>query len=374
MLRPAHGCSLARSSAQNAPRWLTFYFDPRVHCWCWARSVKSHSSIRLRLHLRPGAEQCVFLPRLEESLPGAYLPVSAPVPVVAPCHPAPRLEVSSPGARPSADLVAYCHWLPTLCCRLEVSSPVTQWPASFSGTAHDTVLHRSWYLPADLLPRKSAAQWICVQIFQSAFCQLRLLACSCLDSPLMMQLGLVSVPFNSSSGWTSELLHISPLEPCRSGLWMPERLGLPRGRVFFRRLWLALCTRRPPLSRRRILWESQDPLSHLLWLRRVHRRLRHHQCLPAATAAPWMPPWRRPLRSRLQWGRDPGHTWHIYAQAHQLLHLRRLLPTFCHHLVLPRASTSLCLGRVVPLSLLLPGGIHDHGAGGPRATQSTSEG
>ena len=137
----------AKLRSQHALRWLTFHFDPRVLCWCRARSAKSYSSIRLWLHLRPGAEQCVFLPRLEESSPGAYLPASVPVPVAAPCHPAPRLEVSSPGARSSADLVAYCHWLPTLCCRLEVSSPVTQRPASFSGIAPDAVVHRSWYLP-----------------------------------------------------------------------------------------------------------------------------------------------------------------------------------------------------------------------------------
>ena len=321
----------------QAHGWLIFHLDTRVLYWCLVRSAKSHSSIRLRLLLNPGdADQCAFLPRLEESSPGAYLPASVPVTVAESCHPVPRLEVSSPGARFSAELVACCHWLPTPCCRLEVSSPVTQRLASFSGIASDAVVCRSWCLPpgrelnhscfpswshadtrvqitfhsstfADLLPRESAAQWVCMNSSISESYQLRLLACSCLDSLLLMQPGLVSVPFNSSLGWTSELFHTSLLEPCRKGLWRPARLGLPRGRACFRRLWPAPSTKRPPLSRRKIPWENLDPLSRLLWLRRVCHRPRRRQCLSAATTAPWKLLRRRLLQSRLQlqWGRRP---------------------------------------------------------------------
>ena len=377
----------AKLSSFSAPRWLILHFEPRLLCWYRMRSAQSNSSIRLWLHLRPGADQCASLPRLEESSPGAYFLACAPVSVAASCYPAPRLEVSSPGAWFTAEIVACCQWLSTLCCRLEVSSPVTQRFDSFLGIAPDAIVCRPWYLPpscelnhscspswapintcaqtlcyslslVDLMLWESAAQWTCVRTFQSASCQMCLIACSCPDSLPLRQPGLVLILPCSSSGWISELLHVSPLEPWRSGLWMPERLGPLRGRAFFRRLWLALRTKRPHLSRRRIPWESQGPSSRLLWLRRVCHRPRHRRCILAETIAPWRLLRRRPLRSRLrlQRGRDPGRTWHLCAQARPLRRLLRLPATSCLRLVPPKVSTYLCLDHVLSPCRPFPGG------------------
>ena len=362
----------AKPSSYPTSRWRMLHSKMRSLGRHWLRSAQFFPCIRLWLHLELGVDRCALLPRLEESSPGAYLWASVLVPVTASCYPAPRLEVSSPGARLSAALVTYCHWLPTLCCRLEVSSPVTQWYASFLGIASDDSACRSWYLPpggvlnhscsrtwattdtcaqtlhyslslVDLMLRESNAQWRCGSIFQFA--------------PLfLLQPGLISVPISSSSGWTFKLLLASPLELCRNGLWMLERLGLPRGRAFFHRLWPALRTKRPPLSRKRTLWESQGPSSRLLWLRRVCRRPRRRRCILAVTAAPWKLFQRRPLRSQPQWDRDPGRTWRLCDQVHRLRRLLRLPVTSCPRLVHPTASTYLCLDHELPPCRPFPGG------------------
>ena len=315
-----------------AHRWSTSPSDLSVFYWCLVRSVKSSSSIRQRLFLRPGdIDLCALLPRLEESSPGAYSLTTLVITVVESCCHIPRLEVSSPGARSSAELADCCHWLTTPCCRLEVSSPATQWPASASGTPPDSALCRSWCLPpgrglnhscfhawpnactnvqitsfsltsTDLLPLESAAQWVYLSSPFSVSDQLCNLAWPYHGSLLMKQSGLDSVPPRNLQGWTPEPLHTPLRVPCQNGPWKPVRLDLPRGHDCYHRRWQARHTRKPHPNSRKMPRKNLGPSFHLLWPRRVCCRPRHHLCLTAATTAPW-----NLHRPRLQWGHDPDH-------------------------------------------------------------------